>query len=61
MLKVMYSEIVKSNLPDRMFPERGLVVERSRTFNTLSEAVQFSKYIANTTHVVGKPLIKDLD
>jgi hypothetical protein len=57
MLKVIYSEVVKD------FPSysRPSVVERTKTFNTISEAVQFSKYIANTTHVVGKPLIKDAD
>ena len=57
MLKVVYSEVVKD------FPSysRPSVVERTKTFNTIGEAVQFSKYIANTTHVVGKPLIKDED
>lgn len=54
-LKVVYNEVVKD------FPSysRPSVVERTRTFDTIGEAVQFSKYIANTTHVVGKPLIKD--
>ncbi len=57
MLKVVYTEVVKD------FPSysRPSVVERTRTFDTLSEAVQFSKYIANTTHVMGRPLIKDAD
>lgn len=56
MLKVIYSEAVKD------FPSysRPSVVERTKTFDTIGEAVQFSKYIANTTHVVGKPLIKDI-
>jgi hypothetical protein len=57
MLKVVYSEVVKD------FPahSRPSVVERTKTFKSISDAVQFSKYIANTTHVVGKPLIKDVD
>lgn len=57
MLKVIYSEAIKD------FPSsaRPAVVERTKTFNTIAEAVQFSKYIANTTHVVGKPLIKDVE
>lgn len=54
-LKVVYNEVVK----DVPLYARPSVVERTKTFNTLTEAVQFSKYIANTTHVVGKPLIKE--
>lgn len=57
MLKVIYSEVVK----DCPSYSRPSVVERTKTFSTISEAVQFSKYIANTTHVVGKPLIKDAE
>ncbi len=57
MLKVIYSEVVKDS-PAFLRPS---VVERTKTFNTIGEAVQFSKYIANTTHVVGKPLIKDAE
>lgn len=54
-LKVVYNEVVKD------FPSyrRPSVVERTKSFDTIGEAVQFSKYIANTTHVVGKPLIKE--
>lgn len=64
MLKVIYSEVVKDfplydGTPS--YYSRPSVVERTKTFNTIGEAVQFSKYIANTTHVVGKPLIKDAD
>jgi len=54
-LKVVYNEVIQ-DFPARHRPS---VVERTRTFDTIGEAVQFSKYIANTTHVVGKPLIKD--
>ena len=54
-LKVVYNEAV-TDFPSYSRPS---VVERTRTFDTIGEAVQFSKYIANTTHVVGKPLIKD--
>jgi len=64
MLKVIYSEAVKDfplydGTPS--YHLRPSVIERTKTFNTIGEAVQFSKYIANTTHVVGKPLIKDAD
>lgn len=55
MLKVVYNEVVK-NAP---VYSRPLIIERTKSFDTLTEAVQFSKYIANTTHVMGKPLIKD--
>lgn len=55
MLKVVYNEVVK-DVPSYARPS---VIERIRTFDTIGEAVQFSKYIANTTHVVGRPLIKE--
>ena len=54
-LKVVYNEVIK-DCPSYLRPS---VVERTRSFDTIGEAVQFSKYIANTTHVVGKPLIKE--
>lgn len=54
-LKVVYNEVVK-DVPSYARPS---VIERIRTFDTIGEAVQFSKYIANTTHVVGRPLIKE--
>ena len=54
MLKVKYTEIVKDK--NQL---RGKPVNRSKNVTTLSEAVVFSKFIANTTHVIGKPVVED--
>lgn len=53
MLKVVYSEVVKSQPTDRY----GLVVERTKQVGSLTEAVNFSRYIANTSNVVGLPTV----
>lgn len=57
MLKVVYNEVIK-DIPAYSRPS---VIERSKSFHTLTEAVHFSRYIANTTHVLGKPTVIDED
>lgn len=57
MHKVVYSELVKTNPTDKY----GRVVERSKHVKSLTDAVSFSRYIANTAHILGKPLIVEED
>lgn len=53
MLKVIYSEVVK----DRAESPHGKLVEKTKCVGSLAEAVTFSRYIANTAHLVGRPVI----
>lgn len=55
MLKVVYSEIVS----DRTSKSYGLLVEKTKRVGSLKEAVDFSRYIANTANVVGKPVVEE--
>ena len=57
MLKVTYSEIVKNPNPY----VKGTLVERTKNVSSLKEAVNFSRYIANTANIVGKPVIEEID
>jgi hypothetical protein len=57
MLKVLYSELIKNNPNDKY----GQVIERSKQVKSLTDAVSFSRYIANTTHILGKPIIIEED
>jgi len=56
-LKVTYSEIVKNPNPY----VKGTLVERTKNVSSLKEAVNFSRYIANTANIVGKPVIEEID
>lgn len=55
MIKVTYSEIVK-----KKNETRGAVVQRSQKVPTLIEAVNLSKYLANTVNLTGKPIIEEI-
>lgn len=55
MIKVTYSEIIKDR--DGV---RGALIERTRNVSTLTEAVNFSRYIANTVNLVGKPIVEEI-
>lgn len=56
MIKVKYSEIVRES--DRKL---GKLVERSKSCGSITEAVNFSRYIANTANIAGKPVIEETD
>lgn len=47
---------------DRSSMNFGLLTERVKKFPTFSEAVNFSRVIANTTiNMVGRPVIEEVD
>lgn len=55
MIKVTYSEIIKGQDGNL-----GNLIERTRNVDTLTEAVNFSRYIANTVNLIGKPIVEDI-
>jgi hypothetical protein len=55
MIKITYSEIVKDKSQ-----VRGKLVERTRNVRTLTEAVDFSRYLANTVNLAGKPIVEEV-
>lgn len=55
MIKVNYTEVIKNGKSPH-----GKVVERIKYCNTLTEAVQTSKYLSNTVILTGKPIIEEI-
>jgi hypothetical protein len=54
MIKVSYTEDIKNGKSPY-----GKVVKRTKYCNTLTEAVQISKYLSNTVILIGKPILED--
>jgi archaellum component FlaC len=55
MIKITYSEIVKDQ--NQL---RGKLVQRTKSVQTLAEAVDFSRYLANTVNLTGKPIVEEV-
>jgi hypothetical protein len=55
MIKITYSEIVKDQ--NQL---RGKLVQRTKSVQTLTEAVDFSRYLANTVNLTGKPIVEEV-